>query len=119
VVQLYATHLKSKVERPIKELKGFPRVSLKPNETKTVQIPLKAPALAYWDEGQNRFVVEQAPVKIALGESSADVKVDKTITVVQGRRTGGTPSGVATCTATAPPVSETRSRAHPKTTLRT
>ncbi|MFL6302635.1 MAG: fibronectin type III-like domain-contianing protein [Candidatus Sulfotelmatobacter sp.] len=42
VVQLYVKHLKSKVERPVEELKGFQRVTLKPNETKTVQISLKA-----------------------------------------------------------------------------
>jgi beta-glucosidase len=41
VVQLYVKHLKSKVERPIEELKGFQRVTLNPNETKTVQIPLR------------------------------------------------------------------------------
>jgi beta-glucosidase len=56
-------------------------VSLKPGETRTVQIPLKAEALAYWDEGQNRFVVEEEPVKIMLGTSSADVRVEKTIDV--------------------------------------
>src|SRR5271168_995989 len=38
VAQLYVKHLKSKVERPIEELKGFQRVTLNPNETKTVQI---------------------------------------------------------------------------------
>ena len=45
VVQLYVKHLKSKVERPVEELKGFQRVTLKPNETKTVQISLKASTL--------------------------------------------------------------------------
>lgn len=49
VVQLYVTHVGSKVERPIKELKDFQRVTLKAGETKTVQIPLKAKDLAYWD----------------------------------------------------------------------
>jgi len=83
VIQLYVTHLKSRVERPIKELKGFERVSLKPNESRTVQIPLKAETLAYWDEGQNRFVVEEEPVKIMLGTSSADVRVEMTVNVTR------------------------------------
>lgn len=50
VVQLYVKHLESKVERPLKELRGFKRISIQPKETKTVEIPLKAETLAYWDE---------------------------------------------------------------------
>lgn len=83
VVELYVTHVKSKVDRPIKELKGFTRVSLKPGETKTVQIALKAESLAYWDEAQYKWIVEEEPVKIMLGSSSTDVKVEKTVAVVQ------------------------------------
>jgi beta-glucosidase len=83
VVELYVTHLKSKVDRPIKELKGFARVSLKPGETRTVQIPLKAERLAYWDEAQYKWIVEEEPVKIVLGSSSSDVKVEKTLAVVR------------------------------------
>ncbi len=50
VVQLYVKHLGSKVERPNEELKGFKRVTIQPNETKTVQIALQASTLAWWDE---------------------------------------------------------------------
>ena len=38
VVQLYVTHLNSEVERPLKELRGFRRVTLQPGETKTVEL---------------------------------------------------------------------------------
>jgi beta-glucosidase len=81
VVQLYVTHLKSAVDRPKRELKGFERVTLQPGETKTVQIALKASTLAYWDEKQGSFQVEAEPVKIMVGESSADIKLDTTIQV--------------------------------------
>src|SRR5579872_1104089 len=81
VVQLYVTHLGSKVERPIKELKGFQRVALRPGESKTVTIPLKASTLAYWNEKANRFEVEEEPVKVMVGSSSADIKLDTTIHV--------------------------------------
>lgn len=81
VVQLYVKHLKSEVERPRDELEGFERVTLAPDETKTVEIPLKAAQLAYWDEKQNGFVVETEPVKLMIGDSSADIKVTKTIPV--------------------------------------
>ncbi|HEV2418579.1 MAG TPA: glycoside hydrolase family 3 C-terminal domain-containing protein [Terriglobia bacterium] len=81
VVQLYVTHPKSKVERPREELEGFQRVSLTPNETKTVEIPLKASQLAYWDVKQGRFVVEREPVRLMIGDSAADIKLAKTVPV--------------------------------------
>jgi beta-glucosidase len=81
VVQLYVKHLKSKVERPIEELKGFQRVTLSPNETKTVQIPLKASTLAFWDERHGQFKVEAEPVKLMIGSSSKDIKLATTVNV--------------------------------------
>jgi beta-glucosidase len=81
VVQLYVKHLKSKVERPIEELKGFQRVTLKPHETKTVQIPLKASTLAFWNEKQNQFKVEPEPVKLMIGSSAKDIKLVTTVNV--------------------------------------
>ena len=42
VVQLYVKHLRIEGGAPAEELKGFQRVTLQPNETKTVEIPLKA-----------------------------------------------------------------------------
>ena len=50
VVQVYVRHLRSKVERPLKELRGFARVSLGPGESKTVHVPIDAAALAFWKE---------------------------------------------------------------------
>jgi beta-glucosidase len=81
VVQLYVSHLKSGVERPREELEGFQRVTIKPNETITVQIPLKASALAYWNEKKAAFEVESEPVKLMVGDSSADIKLSTTVQV--------------------------------------
>jgi beta-glucosidase len=81
VAQLYVKHLKSEVERPREELKGFQRVSIQPNETKTVTIPLKASDLAYWDEKSGKFQVEAEPVSLMVGDSSADIKLDATVKV--------------------------------------
>ena len=81
VVQLYVKHLKSKVERPGEELKAFQRVTLQPNETKTVQLSLKASTLAFWDEKQARFKVEAEPVKLMIGNSSKDIKLTTTVSV--------------------------------------
>ena len=81
VVQLYVKHVGSKVERPIKELKGFQRVALKAGETKAVQIALQAKDLAYWDVQKKQWVVEDDTVNLMVGASSADVRVQKTIGV--------------------------------------
>ncbi|MEI9905698.1 MAG: fibronectin type III-like domain-contianing protein [Asticcacaulis sp.] len=79
--QLYVRHLGSKVSRPEQELEGFQRVDGAAGETKTVQIALKASQLAYWNEAQNGFEVESEPVSLMIGDSSADIKLSKTVTV--------------------------------------
>ena len=84
VVQLYVKHLGSKVERPQKELRGFQRVHLAAGETKRVEIPLEAQTLAYWDEATSRFEVEDEPIQIMLGGSSADIKLAQTVKVTRG-----------------------------------
>jgi beta-glucosidase len=81
VVQLYVQHPHSKVERPREELKGFRRVSIAPNETKTVEIPLKASTLAYWDEKAGALKVEAEPLKLLVGSSSSDIKLTTTVRV--------------------------------------
>ena len=81
VVQLYVKHLGSKVERPNEELKGFKRVTIRPNETKTVQIALQASALAWWDESLPGFRVEAEPVRVMIGNSSSDIQLATTVNV--------------------------------------
>ena len=81
VVQMYVSHPDSGVVRPIKELRGFQRIALQPNETRTVRLELKARELTYWDAAQQSFVVEPGRLNIMLGASSADVRLEKTIEV--------------------------------------
>jgi beta-glucosidase len=83
VVQLYVQHVGSAVERPIKQLRGFKRITLKPGELQTVQIPLKGSDLAYWDAAKQSWVVENDKLKIMVGASSADLRLDKTIDVTE------------------------------------
>jgi beta-glucosidase len=81
VVQLYVKHLHSKVERPREELKGFQRAAIQPGETKTVQIPLKASTLGWWDEKLSGFRVEAEPVSVMVGNSSSDIQLTTTVRV--------------------------------------
>jgi beta-glucosidase len=81
VVQLYITHLGSKVARAAEELEGFDRVSLAPDETKTVTLPLKAQQLAYWSDETNGWLLEPDRVEIRVGSSSDNIRLRKTVTV--------------------------------------
>jgi beta-glucosidase len=81
VVQLYVRHLDSAVSRPLKELKAFSRIQLRPNEEKTVKLSLPAARLAYWDAAADRWTVEKDRVEIIVGGSSVDARLRKTIRV--------------------------------------
>jgi beta-glucosidase len=81
VVQLYVKHLQSKVERPLKELRGFRRVAIQPGQTRTVELALPAKSLAYWDISQQAFVVEPDTVEISVGGSSSDEKLKTRVSV--------------------------------------
>jgi beta-glucosidase len=82
VVQMYVSHEGSSVARPVEELKGFARVSLKPGEMKTVTLPLAAKSLAYWDDAKKAFVVEKDRVVVKVGGSSDDLPVKATVQVM-------------------------------------
>ena len=81
VVQFYVRHLKSTVERPAQELRGFQRIALKPGERQTVKFALPAKSLAYWDQAQRTFLVEPEKIELRAGSSSADIRLKKTIAV--------------------------------------
>jgi beta-glucosidase len=74
IVQLYV-HANSSIERPNKELKDFTRVYLSPGETKTVTMTLKHEQLAYYNDTNNTFDVENGTVDIMVGASSADIRL--------------------------------------------
>jgi beta-glucosidase len=78
---MYVKHLASKVERPREELDGFKRVTIQPNETKTVEIPLKASTLAWWDQKVPGFRVEAEPIRVMVGNSSSDIQASTTVKV--------------------------------------
>ncbi len=81
VVEMYVQHLGGKVQEPHEALKGFKRVTIAAGATKTVEIPLKASTLAWWDEKQPGWKVEAEPVKVMIGDSSADILLNTTIHV--------------------------------------
>jgi len=76
VVQLYIRDEVSSVTRPVKELKGFQRVTLKPGESRTVIFKLGPQALGFWNVQMKR-VVEPGLFDIMSGDNSVDLKTTK------------------------------------------
>ena len=83
VVQLYVHEEKSSVKVPVKELRGFQRISLQPGEKQTVAFTLPAAKLAIWDETTHGFVVEPGAFDVMVGASSADIRLKDQINVLQ------------------------------------
>lgn len=80
VVQLYLQDVKSSVERPKKELKGFKKVFLKPGEAKKITLNLTQRDLAFWDVDADDWRVEPGEFQVMLGVSSADIKLKGILT---------------------------------------
>lgn len=74
VVQLYISDLKSSLPRPIKELKGFEKVNLKPGETKEVNITIDQSALSFFDSTKHDWVAEPGDFEALIGNSSYNIK---------------------------------------------
>ena len=80
VVQLYVHDLYASISRPVKELKGFQRVSLKPGETKTVTFSLSPDDFSFYNANM-QFVEEPGAFDIMVGSSSADIRLHHIVLV--------------------------------------
>jgi beta-glucosidase len=81
VIQLYIRDLVSSVTRPVKELKGFARISVKPGDTKQVSLPITPESLACFGLDYS-YRVEPGDFEIMVGNSSRDEDLQKTILTV-------------------------------------
>ncbi len=77
VVQLYLHDVKATVARPIKELKGFAKVFLQPQESKTVTIELTKRDLSFWHTEQNNWFAQPGEFEVMLGSSLTDIRLTK------------------------------------------
>jgi beta-glucosidase len=81
VAQLYIHQRYGSASRPVRQLKGFSRVSLKPGETKTLTFPLGKSELQYWNPQTREWVEEASNFDIWAGEdSTAALHADLTVT---------------------------------------
>lgn len=74
VVQLYISDLKSSLPRPIKELKGFEKVTLASGETKTISFMIDKEALSYYDDTKQAWVAEPGKFEAIVAASATDIK---------------------------------------------
>jgi len=81
IVQLYIRDISASITRPVKELKGFKKISLKPGEVKEVEFEIGEKELALLDKDYN-FVVEPGTFKICIGPNSVE-GLEKELKVVK------------------------------------
>ena len=73
VAQLYVSDPVCSVMRPVKELKGFKKVFLKPGESRRITLDIPVSSLAFYSEVQSQFVVEPGEFILQLGASASDI----------------------------------------------
>ena len=84
VVQVYAAYPGAKVERCVKELKGFAKTKqLAPGETQIVNIAIGERDLAYWDDFASRFATDAGDYEFLVGASSVDIRERLAVKVVR------------------------------------
>jgi beta-glucosidase len=75
VVQLYLQDVIGSLPRPVKELKGFVRLTLKPGEEKTIQFDVPVNLMAFFDRNLD-LVLEAGKINVYVGSSSEDIRLN-------------------------------------------
>jgi beta-glucosidase len=70
VVQLYTHQRAGSASRPVRELKAFTKVALGPNETKTVELEVKAEELGFWSPATQKWGLEPGAFDVWVGTDS-------------------------------------------------
>jgi beta-glucosidase len=83
VAQVYVQEAQPSLPRPLKELKGFEKVTLKPGETKTISIPLDGRAFAYYAPDKQGWVSDAGDYKLLVGSSSRDIRLNGSIKLAE------------------------------------
>jgi beta-glucosidase len=81
VVQIYVSYPNSKIERPVKSLKGFKRIHIPRDRSASVSIPLKAQDLTYWNTAKHDFILEKGIIRIMVGAASDDIRLTSEVEV--------------------------------------
>lgn len=85
VVQLYISDLNGTFGRPVKELKGFAKISLEPAETKTVSMSLTARDLSYYHTELKDWYAPAGTYKVQVGHASDDIRLSTLLGFTTGK----------------------------------
>ena len=80
-MQLYVNDPVASITRPVKELKGFGKIALKPDEEKNLRFNLPLELLSFFDDNMD-LCIEPGKFKIMIGSSSDDILLEKEILVI-------------------------------------
>ncbi len=83
VAQIYVRETKPTVQRPVKELKAFAKVNLKPGEKQTVTLTLGQSAFAFYDPDKKAWISNKGDFDIEVGASSRDIQVHRGVSLAQ------------------------------------
>ena len=74
IVQLYVSDLKSSLPRPVKELKGFRKITLQPGQEQMVSFTIDRKALSFYDDTKQDWVAEPGTFEVLVGASACDIR---------------------------------------------
>lgn len=86
IIQLYVSDNHSNEIRPVKELKAFTKIELRPNEEKEVVLILDKRAFAYYDIGIKDWKVDTGEFGILIGKSSRDICLKEVVKVISSQK---------------------------------
>jgi beta-glucosidase len=81
VAEVFVGDRHAPVPRPVKELKGFAKVSLNPGETKSVTVNLDRRAFSYYDVGKHAWTVAPGDFEVYVARSAAEIELTGKVTV--------------------------------------
>jgi beta-glucosidase len=81
VIQLYVSDHNANVDMPVKELRGFQKVTLKPGESRDVSITIGGRAFQYWDETKGDWATSLGTRTMLVGTASDNLPLKSTFTV--------------------------------------
>lgn len=82
VTQVYVKFPASNISFPLKELKGFKRLTLGSGKQTMVEVDISKTQLRYWDEVSNKFIHPSGEYEFMVGASSDDIRLKKRITIL-------------------------------------
>jgi beta-glucosidase len=70
--------MQSSLDRPLKELKAFRKIFLKPGESQVISFALGNGSLSYYDPGKRSWIAEPGTFEVQVGSSSRDIRLKTT-----------------------------------------